>query len=86
MGALFWVKRYLLAAVPLFAILAAVEWFKGSTAREDYLSAAFWALAAAGIFTYSHWRRYRLGLHCAVCDGAPKDAAGSTPVQKRPGN
>jgi hypothetical protein len=40
MGALFWIKRYLMAAVPLFAILAAVEWFKGTTTTEDYLSAA----------------------------------------------
>ena len=59
MGAIFWIKRYLLAAVPLFAILAAVEWFKGSTSRNDYLSAAAWALAAAALFTWSAWRRYR---------------------------
>ena len=44
MGALFWLKRYLLAALPLFAILAAVEWFKGSTAPADYMSAGLWAL------------------------------------------
>lgn len=59
MGATFWIKRYLLAAVPLFAILAAVEWFKGSTSRNDYLSAAIWALAAAALFTWSAWRRHR---------------------------
>lgn len=68
MGALFWLKRYLLAALPLFAILAAVEWFKGSTAPADYISAGLWALAAAGLFTYSHSRRYRLALPCARCD------------------
>lgn len=71
MGALFWVKRYLLAAVPLFAILAAVEWFKGAATQEDYLSAALWSLAAAGIFTYIQWRRYRLALPCAACDTLP---------------
>ena len=49
MGALFWMKRFLLAAVPLAALLAAVEWFKGSTAREDYLSAGAWALIAAAV-------------------------------------
>jgi hypothetical protein len=59
MGTTFWIKRYLLAAVPLFAILAAVEWFKGSTSRNDYLSAAAWALLAAAVFTWSAWRRYR---------------------------
>ena len=68
MGAIFWVKRYLQAAVPLFVILAAVEWFKGSTAREDYLSAVVWALAAAGIFTYAAWRRYRSAKACGLCD------------------
>nr|WP_315393426.1 hypothetical protein [uncultured Duganella sp.] len=59
MGAIFWIKRYLLAAVPLFAILAAVEWFKGSTAHTDYLLAAAWALGAAALFTWSAWRRQR---------------------------
>lgn len=59
MGATFWIKRYLLAAVPLFAILAAVEWFKGSATQTDYLSAAAWALGAAALFTWTAWRRYR---------------------------
>ena len=68
MGATFWIKRYLQAAVPLFAILAAVEWFKGSTAKEDYLSAAAWALIAAGIFTYAAWRRFRRAMACPACE------------------
>ena len=68
MGALFWIKRYLQAAVPLFAILAAVEWVKGSTSRDDYLSAAAWAVIAAAIFTYMAWRRFRNAQACAVCD------------------
>lgn len=71
MGALFWTKRYLLAAVPLFAILAAVEWFKGSTSRDDYLSAAAWALIAAAIFVGSSYRRYRQGVACGMCNDLP---------------
>jgi hypothetical protein len=68
MGALFWIKRYLLAAVPLAAILATVEWFKGTTTKEDYLSAVAWAAIAAAIFTYAAWRRYRNAKACGVCD------------------
>ncbi len=68
MGALFWIKRYLLAALPLFLILVAVEWFKGSTASADYLSAAVWALVAAGIFTWTSFRRYRNSEACTRCD------------------
>lgn len=68
MGATFWIKRFLLAAVPLFAILAAVEWFKGSAATEDYLSAAVWALIAAGVFTYTAWRRFRNAMACSACE------------------
>jgi hypothetical protein len=68
MGAIFWLKRYLLAAAPLFAILAAVEWFKGSTTKDDYLSAAIWAGVAAAIFTYTSWRRFRNAQACGVCD------------------
>lgn len=83
MGATFWIKRYLQAAVPLFVILAAVEWFKGSTAREDYVSAAVWALFAAAIFTYAAWRRYRNNQACALCDNL--DAArGANAKPKKP--
>lgn len=81
MGAWFWLKRYLAAAVPLFAILAAVEWFKGSTTRDDYVSAALWALAAAGIFTYGHWRRYRLAMPCTSCNDLPP----AKPTERSPG-
>lgn len=80
MGALFWIKRYLLAAVPLFAILAVVEWVKGSTSRDDYLSAAVWAVIAAGIFTYFGWRRLRNAQACGLCDSF--DAAAKS---KKPG-
>lgn len=72
MGAAFWIKRYLLAAVPLFAILALVEVVKGSTAKEDFISAAVWALAAAAIFVGATYRRYRKGLDCAACDDVSK--------------
>ena len=68
MGAIFWLKRYLLAAAPLFAILAAVEWFKGSTTKDDYLSAAIWAGVAAAIFTYTSWRRFRNAVACSACE------------------
>lgn len=71
MGAAFWIKRYLLAAVPLFAILAGVEWYKGSTAREDFISAGVWALAAAAIFTVSNYRKQRMlarARACSMCD------------------
>lgn len=68
MGALFWIKRFLLAAIPLFAILAAVEWFKGSATQQDYISAASWAVIAAAIFTYTSWRRYRHAKACGMCD------------------
>lgn len=72
MGAVFWVKRYLLAAVPLFAILAAVEWFKGSTALVDYASAFAWAFFAAWIFTAASYRRYRKMESCSACDNIGK--------------
>jgi hypothetical protein len=72
MGAAFWIKRYLLAAVPLFAILAIVEYVKGSTAAADFLSAALWAAIAAGIFVFTQYRRYRKGMECAACDAVGK--------------
>lgn len=75
MGPLFWIKRYLLAAVPLFAILAAVEWAKGTTTPADIASAAIWAAVAAAIFTGAAWNRYRKAVACAACDAVlPKPA------------
>lgn len=70
MGALFWIQRYLLAAVPLFAILAVVAWAKGTASAADMASAAVWAAVAAAIFTGIAWNRYRKAMRCAVCDAA----------------
>ena len=72
MGAAYWIKRYLLAAVPLFAILSAVEWFKGAATEQDFLSAAAWAVIAAAIFTVSTYRRQRRNQACAMCDDISK--------------
>ncbi|MBB3220125.1 hypothetical protein [Pseudoduganella umbonata] len=84
MGPLFWIKRYLLAAVPLFAILAAVEWAKGTTAPADIASAAIWAAVAAAIFTAAAWNRYRKALSCAACDAVlPKPAAAQPPRRNK---
>jgi len=68
MGAAFWIKRYLLAALPLFAILAIVEYAKGTATAVDYASAAAWAAIAAAIFVGAAYRRYRKALDCAACD------------------
>ncbi|MES2261621.1 MAG: hypothetical protein V4724_24155 [Pseudomonadota bacterium] len=72
MGAAFWIKRYLMAAVPVFAILALVEVLKGTATRDDILSAAAWAAIAAGIFVGASYRRYRRALSCAACDNVGK--------------
>ncbi|PHV05768.1 hypothetical protein CSQ96_18800 [Janthinobacterium sp. BJB412] len=59
MGAAFWIKRYLLAAVPLFAILALVDYFKGARTADEFTSAAIWAVVAAAVYTISTFMRYR---------------------------
>ena len=72
MGPVHWIKLYLLAAVPLFAILAAVEWFKGATTAQDFLSAAAWAVIAAAIFIFTKYRHYRRTQACTMCDDIGK--------------
>jgi hypothetical protein len=72
MGAAHWIKRYLLAALPLFGILTLAEYVKGSTTQADILSAAAWAALAAAIFVGSQYRRYRKGQACAACDTLTK--------------
>ncbi len=75
MGAAYWIKGYLLAALPLFAILAAVEWYQGDFAAQDMLSAAAWALIAAALFTASRYRRYRASKYCGRCEDIGKPRA-----------
>jgi hypothetical protein len=60
-----------MAAVPLFAILAAVEWFKHDYHRRLSERRA-WALIAAGIFNYVAWRRFRNAMACAACEDVAK--------------
>ncbi len=79
MGAAYWIKGYLLAAVPLFAILAAVEWYKGDFARQDMLSAAAWALIAAALFTASRYRRHRASKYCGRCEDIGKPRTPTKP-------
>ncbi|MGV7206491.1 hypothetical protein ACLB1G_01405 [Oxalobacteraceae bacterium A2-2] len=81
MGAAYWIKRYLLAAVPLFAILAATEWAKGTTTPRDILSAAVWAMVAAAIFTGVAYRRYRNCVASAELEAARQATA---PAQAKP--
>jgi hypothetical protein len=72
MGAAFWIKRYFMAAVPLFAILAGWEWIKGTTSTADFVSAGIWSAFAAAIFVGTAYRRYRKALACAACDAGRK--------------
>jgi len=72
MGAAFWIKRYLLAAVPLFVILAGVEYVKGTPSQADILSAGVWAAVAAAIFVGTQYRRHRKNQECAPCDAVGK--------------
>jgi hypothetical protein len=72
MGAGYWIKRYLLAAVPLFAILAGVEFATGTPTRADILSVAAWAAVAAGVFIGSQYWRYKKNISCSACDAVDK--------------
>ena len=59
MGAMYWVSRYVLASTVLFAILAGVEFSKGSSSTNDILGALAWALLASAIFIGTKYRRFR---------------------------
>ncbi|MGO4377847.1 hypothetical protein [Pseudoduganella sp. RAF53_2] len=72
MGAAFWIKRYLMAAAPLFGILALVEYAKESATAADYLSAAAWAASAAAIFVGAAYRRFKKAMSCSACEDISK--------------
>lgn len=72
MGARYWIKSYLLAAGPLFLILAGVEFVKGSRTGADYLGALAWAMLAGALFIGARYQRFRKDQACAVGDGGAK--------------
>lgn len=72
MGIAYWIKSYLLAAGPLFLILAGVEFVKGSSSGADFLGALAWAMVAAALFIGARYQRFRKSQACAPCDGDPK--------------
>ncbi|MES3020158.1 MAG: hypothetical protein V4857_01105 [Pseudomonadota bacterium] len=67
-GIAYWIKRYLLAATTMFALLLVVNLIKGSRWQDGAQEALIWGMVSAAIFIGSHYHRTRKGIACALCD------------------
>lgn len=64
MGAVFWVRRFLLALVVAFAVLFGAELAKGHPQMAALRFAGLWGLATGTIFTLASYVRYRRNPAC----------------------
>lgn len=68
MGSVFWIKRFLLVALVVFAVLTAVELLKGHDRVQAVLFGLGWGVLASALFTVTRIYRSRKGQHCAICN------------------
>jgi|KBSMisStaDraftv2_1062788.scaffolds.fasta_scaffold06254_11 hypothetical protein len=72
MGYVFWIKRFVVAAVAAFAILTLVELLKGHDLASALWFAFGWGVLASALFTGTRIYRSRKGQACAVCNDTPE--------------
>lgn len=72
MGAVFWIKRFLIVLAGAFALIFLVQLLKGHDLDYALSEAAIWSLVSATIFTGARFRQSRQGKHCAICKDTPE--------------
>lgn len=66
MGALFWIRRFVVVAVLAFALLSGVQWLKGHHLDQALWHGGLWGLITATVFTGVAYYRYRKNRQCPV--------------------
>jgi NADH:ubiquinone oxidoreductase subunit 4 (subunit M) len=69
----FWCKRFALAFVVAFVVLAFVRVFKGNPVEAAVMFALAWGAISASVFTLAGYIRYRRNPACML----PRDGMGS---------
>lgn len=72
MGAIFWIKRYLVVLLGAFVLICAVQLLKGHDLDYSAAQGAIWGAISAAIFTAVRYRQASRKQHCALCRDTPE--------------
>jgi hypothetical protein len=78
MGAFFWIRRFFLALVVAFAVIATSHLVRGRGLNHAVTEAAIWSVLSAAVFTVGRYFQARRGQHCAICRDTPEMQALAT--------
>lgn len=62
-----WIGQYLLAALTMFGLLAAIDLMRGDSLAATWLPTLVWSALAAAFFIGARWRQASRGAACALC-------------------
>jgi hypothetical protein len=72
MGTLFWIRRFFVALVIAFAVIAASHLLRGRGVEYAVTQGSIWSVISAVIFTVGRYFQARRGQHCAICRDTPE--------------
>ncbi|MCF7686989.1 MAG: hypothetical protein K9M98_04060 [Cephaloticoccus sp.] len=78
----FWIKRFFVVLLGIFAMLFVVGLVKGRSLERVVAESAIWAGVSTVIFISARIYHSRRGQHCALCRDTPELAEGSTNSSK----
>lgn len=71
MGTRFWIRRFCVMLVGVFAVLLLVERLKGHDWRAALAFSALWGLITASVFIGTRLYYASRGVACAICKDTP---------------
>ena len=72
MGAMFWIRRFLLVFGGALVVIVGAQLLKGHTIAYAALQGLLWAAISATVFTGARIFQSRQGRHCALCRDTPE--------------
>lgn len=72
MGTRFWIRRFCVMLVGIFAVLLFVEWLKGHEWRAAIPFSGLWALITASVYIGTRLYHSSRGVACAICKDTPE--------------
>lgn len=72
MGTRFWIRRFCVMVVGIFAVLLFVERLKGHAWHAAILFSGLWALITASVFIGTRLHYASRGVACAICKDTPE--------------
>jgi len=76
MGAVFWIRRFIVVFAGAFLVIAGVQLLKGHTLAYSGTQGAIWAIVSATVFIAARINQSRRGQHCAICRDTPEMRGG----------